>query len=98
MFSASYVGSKGRQLPRFIDVNLPSPTTLTYTVSGGPLDGQEPDELPFFSGTRPNANFGRLSQITYDVDTTYNALVLALDTPAHQKGARYRPATRSRGR
>ena len=36
MFSASYVGSKGRQLPRFIDVNLPSPTTLTYTVGGGP--------------------------------------------------------------
>ena len=78
MFSASYVGSKGRQLPRFIDVNLPTPTTLTYTVSGGPLDGQS-QTVPFFSGTRPNANFGRLSQISYDVDTTYNALVLAVN-------------------
>ena len=78
VFSASYVGSKGRQLPRFIDVNLPAPTTLTYTVGGGPLDGQT-QIVPFFGGTRPNANFGRLSQITYDVDTTYHALVLALN-------------------
>ena len=78
MFSASYVGSKGRNLPRFIDINLPAPGSLTYTVSGGPLDGQS-QTVPFFTGTRPNANFGRLSQITYDVDTTYNALVLAVN-------------------
>jgi hypothetical protein len=78
VFSASYVGSKGRHLPRFIDVNLPAPTSLTYSVIGGPLDGQ-PQVVPFFAGTRPNTNFSRLSQITYDVDTTYNALVLALN-------------------
>ena len=78
VFSASYVGSKGRHLPVFIDTNLPTPTTLTYAVSGGPLDGQALT-VPFFSGTRPNANFGRMTAITYGVDTTYNALVLALN-------------------
>src|SRR5262249_37755267 len=47
--SVSYVGSAGRNLPRFIDQNLNAPTTITYTASGGPLDTQA-ITVPFFSG------------------------------------------------
>jgi hypothetical protein len=79
VFSASYVGSKGRNLPIFIDLNLNAPTTTnTYAVQGGPLDGQRLT-LPVFTLPRPNANFGRMTQITSGVDTNYNALVLALN-------------------
>src|SRR6185436_3929765 len=79
VFSASYVGSKGRNLPIFIDLNLSAPTaTNTYAVQGGPLDGQRLT-LPLFLNPRPNANFGRMTQITSGVDTNYNALVLALN-------------------
>ena len=77
--SASYVGSKGRHLPVFLDTNLPAPaSTLTYAISGGPLDATSLT-VPFFSGARPNANFSQMTQISYDVDSTYNALVLALN-------------------
>ncbi|PYU65550.1 MAG: hypothetical protein DMG56_03035 [Acidobacteria bacterium] len=41
VFSVSYLGSLGRNLPRFVDENLSSPTaTITYKVVGGSLDGQ----------------------------------------------------------
>jgi len=79
VFSVSYVGSKGHHLPVFLDQNLPPASgTLSYTVSGGPLAGQT-QVVPIFTGTRPNANFSQMTQITYGVDTTYNALVLALN-------------------
>ena len=79
VFSASYVGSQGRHLPVFLDQNLtPTSSTVSYAVSGGPLDGQT-QTVPLFTGTRPNANFNLMTQITYGVDTTYNALVLALN-------------------
>ena len=49
MVSVSYVGSAGRNLPLFIDRNLPSPAgTITYQASGGPLDGQSVS-VPVFS-------------------------------------------------
>jgi hypothetical protein len=77
--SVSYVGSRGRHLPVFLDQNLPAPSgTLSYSVSGGPLDGQA-QVVPIFTGTRPNGNFSQMTQITYGVDTTYDALVLALN-------------------
>jgi len=79
VLSVSYVGSKGHHLPLFIDQNLPAASsTLTYAISGGPLDATS-ITVPFFSGVRPNANFSQMTQIAYDVDTTYNALVLALN-------------------
>ena len=79
VLSVSYVGSQGRHLPIFIDTNLNAPTsTITYTASGGgPADGVI--TVPFFSGTRPNANFSQMTQITGGVNTSYNALVLALN-------------------
>jgi len=79
MVSASYVGSRGRHLPLFIDTNLPTPSsTVTYSVSGGPLDGQ-PQTVPLFTGTRPNPNFGRITTISDLVDTTYNGFVFQIN-------------------
>lgn len=76
--SVSYIGSKGSHLPFFIDRNLAAPTaTSAFKVTGGPLDGQTVT-VPLFT-TRPNANFGAMTEITTGVNTTYNALVLALN-------------------
>jgi outer membrane receptor protein involved in Fe transport len=73
--SVSYIGSLGRNLPIFIDQNLPTPSgTITYTVSGGSLDGQT-FTMPLFTGPRPNANFGRITAISDSVTSKYNALV-----------------------
>jgi hypothetical protein len=79
MVSVSYVGSKGRNLPLFIDKNLPAPSgTVTYLASGGPLDGQSLT-MPIFTGARPDPNFGRITTIADVVKSTYNGLVLQLN-------------------
>jgi hypothetical protein len=75
--SVSYVGSAGRHLPLFIDTNLPAPSgTITYAASGGQFDGQQVT-VPVFTGVRPNANFGRITEISYVVESKYNGVVLA---------------------
>jgi Carboxypeptidase regulatory-like domain/TonB dependent receptor len=77
--SVSYVGSKGHHLPVFLDQNLNPPTSsLTYLASGGPLDGQSVT-VPFFTLPRPNANFNQMTEIFDGVDSSYNAVVLALN-------------------
>jgi hypothetical protein len=73
--SASYVGSTGRDLPRFTDTNLPAPTTATWTIVGGPLDTQK-ITLPAFVGPRPNPNFGRFTTIDTSVNSQYHSMVL----------------------
>lgn len=86
VISAAYLLSVGRNLPSFIDINLPAPVdsvTLangtvfrnTLTVSGGAFDGQQ-FTFPIFVGARPNANFGAITQIQSDIDSQYDALVL----------------------
>ena len=71
MVSVSYVGSAGRNLPLFIDANLPAPSgTVTYPASGGgPFDGQAVT-MPMFTGARPNANFGRITTISGLVESS----------------------------
>lgn len=90
--SISYVGSLGRRLPRFVDTNLAAPTlTTTYTVVGGALDGQK-FTVPFFgvpgnaatnkplTGTgRPNNVVQAITDISYSVNSNYNALVASLN-------------------
>jgi hypothetical protein len=56
----------------------PATTFNTYQVQGGPLDGQNLT-LPVYLMPRPNANFGRMTQITTGVNTSYNGLVIALN-------------------
>jgi hypothetical protein len=79
VLTASWVGSQGRNLPIFIDQNLNPPTaTNTYSLIGGPLDGQSLT-VPLFTQPRPNLNFTQMTQVTSGVNTSYNALVLALN-------------------
>ncbi len=74
MVSASYIGSIGRFLPVGLDTNLPVPTTLAYTISGGPLNGQTVT-YPFFEGARPNPNYNKIVQYCTCVTSHYNAFV-----------------------
>jgi hypothetical protein len=79
MVSVSYVGSKGRHLPLFIDRNLPAPSgTVTYVASGGPFDGQSLT-MPLFTGARPDPNFSRITTVSDVVESTYNGVVLQLN-------------------
>ncbi len=74
--SASYLFSLGLKLPTFIDRNLNVPTsTQTYTISGGPFNGQTVT-VPAFRGPRPNTAFGQITEISSTVKSQYNALVL----------------------
>lgn len=92
--SMSYLGSFGRSLPDFVDVNTGSPiTNISYTVSGGPLGGTT-YTTPFYgttttvvtdptgkqlskvSTTRPNKNFGAMTEIFSGISSNYNALAL----------------------
>jgi len=79
VLSASFLGSFGTSLPNFIDTNLSPPTsTITYSVVGGSLNGQQ-FTMPLFTGKRPNPNFAQITKIVSNVDTHYAALVLQLN-------------------
>jgi hypothetical protein len=74
LVSVSYIGSIGRFLPVGIDTNLPAATSITYTVSGGPLSGQTVTE-PFFAGAHPNPNYTHMVMFCTCVTSHYNGLV-----------------------
>jgi hypothetical protein len=70
--SASYLYSKGMDLPFFRDINFnPANSTVNYV-----LDGQSMGSYPLYRGARPNPNFQRIIVMEPAVTTTYNALVL----------------------
>jgi hypothetical protein len=74
--SASYLFSYGNSLPNFVDTNLNAPSAVVnFTVSGGPFDGQN-YATPIFTGARPNASFGRITEIRSDVWSKYHGFVL----------------------
>lgn len=73
--SLSWIGSLGHFLPTPIDINLPTPTTTTYTVSGGPLNG-DVVTVPFFKGTRPNTAFNQITMFSTSAHSIYNAGVV----------------------
>jgi Carboxypeptidase regulatory-like domain/TonB dependent receptor-like, beta-barrel len=81
--SVSYLGSRGRSLPTFIDQNLPAPINQVFTYSGGPLNGQS-ISIPFFGGatagvTRPDTRFGAITQIRSEINSNYDAVVLQVN-------------------
>lgn len=93
--SASWLGSWGRQLPNFTDVNLPSLGTVSYTVVNSgqnvPLQDGAVYSTPFYgyasgSGTtappnqgRPNVNYSSITDIISRVNTDYEAFVVQLE-------------------
>ncbi len=87
--SVTWLGSFGRRLPNFTDVNLNAPTTIAYTVvdtSGkGPLAAGSTVTSKFYPkntlstsvcpSQRPNCNFGSLTDIFSGVSSNYQGLV-----------------------
>jgi len=70
--SVTYLFSRGRHLPTFIDTNLPAPSAqVVYTLAGQTLGA-----FPFYRGTRPDANIGAAIEVRDDVESTYHGLVL----------------------
>jgi hypothetical protein len=90
VISGSLLLSFGRNLPTFVDTNMSPPTkSFTYTISGGPLDGQN-YTVPWFYGCgvtvtcgsnngRPNPNFGAMTEIRSIVWSKYVAGVVQLN-------------------
>jgi hypothetical protein len=70
--SISYVGSLGRHLPTFFDLNNVRTGTRTYTLSGGPFNGQS-FTLPVYSRAIGSQ---AMTRIQSTVKSEYNALVL----------------------
>jgi hypothetical protein len=76
--SISFLASLGRRLPTFVDTNLNVPTQFTpYTVVGGALVGQV-FRFPRFT-SRPNANFGRITEVRGSIKSEYEALVAQIN-------------------
>jgi hypothetical protein len=89
-FSLSYLGSMGRYLPGFDDINVctsQDPTgvtgctkpvsTITYKiVNGGPITAPTLTEPLFFQ--RRDPNFGATTTIFSGINSSYNALVARL--------------------
>ena len=74
--SISYLGSFGKNLPNFVDTNLPAPAgTVAYNVADGPFAGMV-YRFPYFIGPRPNTAFNQITEIRSDVFSKYHALVL----------------------
>ena len=94
VFALSYLGTWGRRLQNFVDVNLPAPTTVTYTVvdtSGkGPLAAGSPFTSKFYAklpntaaspciSQRPNCAFGSLTDIFSGVNSNYQGMAAQLN-------------------
>jgi hypothetical protein len=79
VFSISYLGSYGRELPAFIDTNIaPSTTSYTYqVVGGGPLNAST-YTTPIYTA-RLNSNFGAMTDIFSGVTSNYQALAVQLN-------------------
>ncbi|HEV3040073.1 MAG TPA: carboxypeptidase regulatory-like domain-containing protein [Candidatus Angelobacter sp.] len=79
VLQVSYLGSYGRQLPNFADVNIaPSTGNITYTVSGGgPLTVPTLTE-PLFTN-RINPKFGSLTDIFSGAISNYHALAVQVN-------------------
>ena len=59
-----------------MDTNLNAPSgTGTFTMVGGPYDGQK-WQLPLFLGARPTTQFAQITEVRSDVFSKYHALVL----------------------
>ena len=97
LVSVSYITSRGRFLPTFINKNLaPATGSQTLTVTSGEFAGQSVT-VPVYTALI-NSNFGNITEVRGAVESTYHALVLQANrrfTNGLQFQASY---TRSRAR
>jgi len=80
VLSISYLGSLGRNLPDFVDQNLATSSSLTYTIVGsaGPLPFGTTFSTPLYN-TRPNSSYGSMTNIFSGVSSNYNAVAVQLN-------------------
>lgn len=71
--SVSYIGSKGRHLPTFFDLNNQRSGIATYSVTGGPFGGTS-FSVPTYTRV-PGYNNSAFTRIQSTVKSDYNALV-----------------------
>jgi hypothetical protein len=73
--SASYLTSRGRFLPVFVNKNI-APTSIfqTLTVTSGPFAGQSVN-VPVYTA-RLDSNFFNIAEVRSSVESAYHALVL----------------------
>jgi len=83
--TGTYLSSRGQRLPVFRDTNLfPQTQSANYTVCADPQVGSSTTcsnvartfALPFFSGARPNPNFGYITSAESVINSWYNGFVL----------------------
>ena len=75
----SYLGSLGRELPGFADINIaPSTKNITYTVVGGGPLGVSTLTEPEFTA-RVNPNFGTMTDIFSGINSRYDALAVQIE-------------------
>lgn len=85
----SYLTSQGRDLPNFIDTNIDSATIgeLNYTIDiPGPALGRKSPlpqgaiySTPLYTSVRPNYLYGGITELLSNVNSNYNAGVLAIE-------------------
>jgi hypothetical protein len=87
VMSVSWLGTMGRRLPNFTDLNLNTPTSVTYNIIDTTGKGLLPNgstftskfyaknTTPNCSSQRPNCAFGSLTDIFSGVSSNYEALV-----------------------
>ncbi len=73
--SISYIGSLGRNLPTFVDLNYQRTGSTTFTVNGGPSTGQTLT-LPLYGRVSGSLS---TTQIQSSVSSEYNALVFQIN-------------------
>jgi hypothetical protein len=86
IMQVSYLGSLGRELPNYLDVNLAPPQDTEYvSIVGGPGNGQTAVAVPTFGTctasttcTYPtgyiNTNFTNITEVYSNINSSYNAL------------------------
>ncbi|HTD95713.1 MAG TPA: TonB-dependent receptor [Edaphobacter sp.] len=94
VMSVTWLGSYGRRLPNFTDVNLNTPTTVNYNIvdtsgkgpfaNGSVLSSKFYGRRPNTAGSpcasqRPNCAFGSLTDIFSGVNSNYEGLVWQLN-------------------
>jgi len=81
-FSASYLGSLGRDEPDFVDTNIDTVNTSTVTYNINDATGSGPIKAPFSSTVytaRLNSSFGSLTQVYSPVGSNFHALVVQIN-------------------
>jgi hypothetical protein len=89
VLNVSYLGSLGRELPNFVDLNLNPATslaTITFT-GGGPIANGTTVQIPTYTSYGNTAMFGALAskfqaitEAVSNVNSSYNALVGEIKT------------------